>query len=50
MTEIKLEKKENNNKDLLEIEGRIFGMKIKIVIVYFDANKNKRGKDRNITL
>ena len=50
MSEINLEKKENNNKDLLEIEGKIFGMKIKIIIVYFDANKNKRGKDRNIVL
>lgn len=47
MKEIKFNKNKNKNKELLEIEGSIFGTKLKIIIAYFDANKNEEGKKRN---
>lgn len=37
----------NKNKEFLEIEGSLFGIGMKIIIVYFDANKNEEGKRRN---
>ena len=50
MTRIDLKKIENINKELLELEGTVFGIGLKIIIVYFDANRNQKGKDRNTAL
>ena len=50
MTRIDLKKIENINKELLELEGTVFGIGLKIIIVYFDANRNQKGKDRNSAL
>ena len=47
MSEIVLEKKENSNRDMLELEGKIHGMRMKMVVVYFDANKDEGGRSRN---
>ena len=47
MSEIMLEKKENSNRDMLELEGKIHGMRMKMVVVYFDANKDEGGRSRN---
>ena len=47
MSEIVLEKKANNNRDMLELEGKIHGMRMKMVVVYFDANKDEGGRSRN---
>ena len=50
MSRIKLKEVVNTNKELLELEGTMFGIGIKLIIVYFDANKNQKGKDRNVIL
>ena len=47
MPEIKLEKVENKNRDLLVLDGKIYELRLRIIIVYFDANKNTEGKIRN---
>ena len=47
MSEIVLEKKENSNRDMLELEGKIHGMRMKMVVVYFDANKDEGGRSRS---
>ena len=47
MEEIKLHKKENKCTELLDLEGEIFGIGIKIIVVYFDANKGKDGNEAN---
>ena len=45
--QIKLEKIENKEKDILEVEGKCIGLKMKMILVYFDTRKNKDGRDRN---
>ena len=47
MEEINLHKKENECTELLDLEGEIYGMGIKIVVVYFDSNKNREGNEAN---
>ena len=47
MSQINLKKIENKNTELLEIDGNIFGIEVKIIIVYFDANRDDTGKVRN---
>ena len=47
MEEIKLQKKENKCTELLDLEGEIYGIGIKIVVVYFDSNKGKNGNEAN---
>ena len=42
---VKLNKLEGENDDILEIEGVIFGLKVKIILVYFDCSKNKSGDE-----
>ena len=42
---VRLYKLEGKNNDILEIEGVIFGLKVKIILVYFDCSKNKSGED-----
>ena len=50
MTRIEMNEIKNENKEFLEIEGTIFGTGIKIITVYFDANRDQKGKDRNTQL
>ena len=45
--QVNLEKKESKSSDILEIEGKCYGKEMKIILVYFDANKNAAGKERN---
>ena len=40
---INFEKIENRNKNLLEMEGECYGLKIRIVLAYFDTDKSKEG-------
>ena len=40
-------KRENNNREFLEIEGTCFDSKIKIILVYFDVDKSKDGEKVN---
>ena len=44
------EKRENINKDFLEIEGTCLGNKMKIILVYFDVDKSKDGEKINAKL
>ena len=44
---IKLEKIENTEKEILEVEGKCLELKMKIILVYFDTRKNKEGNMRN---
>ena len=46
-TRVTFEKKESKSSDILDIEGRCFGKEMKIILVYFDANKDAKGKKRN---
>ena len=45
--QVSFEKRKSVCKDILEIEGRCFGMRIKIILVYFDSNKGGDGRCRN---
>ena len=38
---------ENKNKNILEIEGRCLGIKLRIVLVYFDVRKGTKGTNAN---
>ena len=40
---IRFDKIENKNKNILEMEGKCYGLKIRIVLVYFDSDKSKEG-------
>ena len=40
---INFDKIENGNKNLLEMEGECYGLKIRIVLAYFDTDKSKEG-------
>ena len=44
------EKRENTNKDFMEIEGTCLGIKMKIILVYFDVDKTKEGEKINAKL
>ena len=44
---INLDKIENENKNILEIEGVCCGQKMRIVLTYFDVVKGDTGKKRN---
>ena len=45
-TQVDWEKgKEKNHKDILILKGTCFGIKMKIILVYFDATKKKDGVD-----
>ena len=37
----------NTNKEILEAEGKIYGIGIKIVVVYFDSDRGEDGKEAN---
>ena len=50
MTRINLKEIKNKNKELLEAEGNIFDTEVKIITVYFDANRDQNGRDRNTML
>ena len=45
--QVNFAKRKSMNRDILEIEGRCFGMQIKIILVYFDSNKGESGRSRN---
>ena len=38
---------ENDCSEILELDGIIYGMDIKMVIVYMDTRKNKKGEEAN---
>ena len=40
---INFEKVENKNKNLLEMEGKCYDLKVRIVLAYFDSDKSKEG-------
>ena len=40
---INFEKVENKNKNLMEMEGECFGLKLRVILVYFDSDKTKEG-------
>ena len=43
---VKLEVVEKcKHRDVLTVEGIVFGMEVRIVLVYFDSSKEKKGKD-----
>ena len=42
-----LDKVENDCSEILELDGIIYGMDIKMVIVYMDTRKNKKGEEAN---
>ena len=44
---ILLDKVENDSSEILELDGTIYGMDIKMVIVYMDTRKNKDGDEAN---
>ena len=45
--QLKFKKIKNDNTELLELEGTIFGMGLKMVVVYFDVRKNQEGNRKN---
>ena len=45
--QIILEEKKSRSSDILEVEGKCYGKEVKIILVYFDANRNAIGKERN---
>ena len=44
---LEFEKIENENRDILEIEGSCLGIDMKIILVYFDVDKGPKGIVRN---
>ena len=48
--QIRLNKVENENKDLLELEGELFGIDFRMIVVYFDSKKYGEGRKRNYRL
>ena len=44
---IVLDKVENDSSEILELDGTIYGMDIKMVIVYMDTRKNTKGDEAN---
>ena len=45
--DINLRNMKNTNKEILEAEGKIYGIGIKIVVVYFDSDRGEDGKEAN---
>ena len=45
--DINLQKIDNKSTEILELEGDLYGMGVKIIVVYFDANKNRKGNEAN---
>ena len=45
--QLRIEKVENKNKNLLELEGEIRGFDLKMIIVYFDTKNYGQGRTRN---
>ena len=43
--EIKFKKVKVRNSDFLEIEGKYFGIEMRIILVYFDSNDNQRARE-----
>ena len=41
---INLKNKKHENREILEAEGKIYGIGIKIIVVYFDVDKGEEGK------
>ena len=44
---IELTKVVNRNKNILEVEGKCLGQKIRFILVYFDVKQYKSGGERN---
>ena len=44
---VDFEEKKQINEEILEIEGKCFGMEMKVILVYFDARKTEEGKENN---
>ena len=44
---INLKKIENKNNNIMEMEGRCLGLKLRIVLVYFDVRKGAKGLNAN---
>ena len=44
---MELTKVVNRNKDILEVEGKCLGQKIRFILVYFDVKQYKSGGERN---
>ena len=44
---LELTKVVNRNKDILEVEGKCLGQKIRFILVYFDVKQYKSGRERN---
>ena len=42
-----LKKIKNSNSEILDIEGKMHGIDMKLVVTYFDVDKGKRGRDNN---
>ena len=42
-----MKNKKHENREILEAEGKIYGIGIKLVVVYFDADKGEEGKKAN---
>ena len=42
-----MEERRCRSRDLLEIEGRCFGLRVRIILVYFDVNRGETGRERN---
>jgi len=43
--DIELDQKKTIHKDLMVVEGKIKGLKIKIIASYFDSSKARKGKE-----
>ena len=44
---LKFKKTKNKNSELLDIEGKMYGVEVRIVVAYFDVRRDDEGKNRN---
>ena len=44
---VDFEEMKQKNEEILVIEGKCFGMEIKVILVYFDVRKDKEGRENN---
>ena len=44
---VDFEEKKQKNEEILVIEGKCFGMEMKVILVYFDVRKDKEGRENN---
>ena len=47
---VDFEEKKQINEEILEIEGKCFGMEMKVILVYFDARKTEEGRENNMKI